>query len=79
VFIVFSGLTAYLTYQENKILGAPSNYNELSTIAAMLPTLLAAVISFTVAAFTMRAKKSEAEKETEPQTKPETDVKETLT
>ena len=84
--IVFVGLAAYVNYQVIKLLypGAPTNFIEYNIIAAILPFLLAVVLSFTVAALSSKATKSVAEKETETQkteTKPkqEADIEETLT
>jgi large-conductance mechanosensitive channel len=86
VSIVFVGLAAYINYQVTKLLypGAPMNFVEYNIIAAMLPFLLAVVLSFTVVAFSSQATKAVAEKETEPQKtetqpKQEADIEETLT
>jgi large-conductance mechanosensitive channel len=67
VFIVFAGVAAFINYEVNKILGAPANYIAYNIIGSMLPFLVAAVLSFAVAALSSQATKSAAEKETEKQ------------
>jgi len=67
VFIVFAGVAAFINYEINKILGAPTNYIAYNIIASMLPFLVAAVLSFAVAALSSQATKSATEKETEKQ------------
>ena len=83
VFIVFTVLAGVINYELNKILGQveaiPTSYIETSILTAMLPFLVAAVLSFATAFLISRAIKSEAEKETETQPKKDADLEETPT
>jgi TRAP-type C4-dicarboxylate transport system permease small subunit len=77
VFIVFSGLAAIINYELYTTLyssAAPATLFEMSILTAMLPFLVSAVLSFSVAALISRTIKSEAEKEKETQ-KTETKTK----
>ena len=72
VFIVFTALAAVINYEFSKVLyesAAPASLFTYTILIAMLPFLVAAVLSFTVYALSSHAAKSEAEKETETQEK----------
>ena len=79
IFAVFTLLAALFNYEFSKVYyepGAPANLFTFSYLAAMLPFLAAAVLSFTAYAFTRSAAKSEVEQETET---PETEMQQTET
>ncbi|MGD0994457.1 MAG: hypothetical protein ABR909_02915 [Candidatus Bathyarchaeia archaeon] len=86
IFIVFTVLAGVISYELSKVLyssAAPTSLFEYSVVTAMLPFLVAAVLSFAVAFLISRALKSETEKEietqkTETQHKQEADLEETL-
>ena len=68
VFIVFTVLAGFINYEIDKLLyssAAPASFIDYTILAAMLPFLAAAVLSFTAYAFTQSAAKSEVEQETE--------------
>jgi flagellar biosynthesis component FlhA len=72
VFIVFTVLSALINYVFDNayyMTTAPLNITLMSIFAAMLPYLLAAVLSFAVVILSSRAAKSEAKKEPEAQEK----------
>jgi large-conductance mechanosensitive channel len=72
VFAVFTVLAAVINYEFSKAAyepGAPASIFTYSYLAAMLPFLVAAVLSFTVYALSLHAAKSAAEKEPEAQEK----------
>src|SRR5208283_3501589 len=72
VCIVFTVLAAYVSYKLNHTLYtslAPASLFDYSILAALLPFLFAAILSFIVAGFSARAAKSEVEKEPEVQEK----------
>jgi TRAP-type C4-dicarboxylate transport system permease small subunit len=85
IFIVFTVLSALMNYELNKVLyapGVPASLFYYNMIVAMLPFLLAAVLSFVVAALGSQATKSAAEKEkqeSETQPKPQAASEETPT
>ena len=70
VFIVFTGLAALINYEFDKVAyssSIPASFIEYSMFTAMLPFLLAAVLSFVLAALSSREAKSAAEKEPKTQ------------
>lgn len=72
VFIVFTVLAGFINYEIDKLLyssAAPASFIDYTILAAMLPFLVFAVLSFVVVALSSRAIKSEAEKEPEAQEK----------
>jgi len=82
IFTVFTVLAAVINYELNKVLyvpGTPASLFEYNVLTAMLPFLLAAVLSFVVAALGSQAAKSAQEKETETQPKPQAASEETPT
>jgi len=73
VFIVFTVLAAVLNYELSKVLyeaAAPASLFTYTYLTAMLPFLVAVVLSFVVAVFSSQAAKSAGEKEPEAQEKP---------
>ncbi len=82
VFVVFSGLAAFINYELDTTLyssAAPAIFIVLSVLTAMIPFIVSAVLSFAVAFITSNAAKSVAKKEPETQTKLKVDVEETST
>jgi hypothetical protein len=70
VFVVFTVLAAVTNYGYNTVVyssAAPASLFIYSILTAVLPYLLAAVISFLVFAFSLKEQESTAEKETETQ------------
>ena len=81
IFIVFTVLAAVFSYELNKVLytsAAPSSLFYYSLLSAMLPYLLAAILSIVVAVLGSQAAKAAEEKEPEMQEKkkPETEMQE---
>jgi large-conductance mechanosensitive channel len=75
--MVFAGLAALMNYLLNKLMytsDAPASLFIYNSLIAMLPFLLAAVISFLVFAFSLQEEKSAVEKEPKTQ---ETETQET--
>jgi hypothetical protein len=77
VFVAFAALSAFLNYQAINIQAdmqysyVPANYLQVYVLNAMLPFLLFAVLSFVVAAVTMRNVRDEKEKQALPEAQPE--------
>ena len=70
IFIVFTVLAAILNYEYNKVFytsAAPASLFIYSSVIAMLPYLVVAIVLFVLAFFSPSAAKSEAEKEPEAQ------------
>jgi TRAP-type C4-dicarboxylate transport system permease small subunit len=70
VFAVFTVIVGIVTYQIDKLAytaEAPTSFIDYSVIAATLPYLLAAVISFAVVVLSYRVTKSTETQETETQ------------
>jgi hypothetical protein len=70
VFTVFAGLAALMNYELNNVMytsAAPASLFIYSILIAMLPFLLAAVISFLVFALSSQEEKSAVEKEPKTQ------------
>ena len=70
VFMVFAGLAALMNYELNNLMhtsAAPASLFIYNSLIAMLPFLLAAVISFLVFAFSSKEQESAAEKKPKPQ------------
>ena len=79
VFTVFTVLAGIINYETDKLLyssAAPMNFIVYTILAAMLPFLVFAVLSYVVIALSSREIKSEDEKRTETQPKQEADLKE---
>ena len=82
VFIVFAVIAGVINYQMDKLQYSsqvPMSFIDYSVIAAMLPFLVAAVISFVVVVLSPQDAKSAEEKEPETQTTLETSTEETPT
>ncbi|XES77367.1 MAG: hypothetical protein ACBZ72_00455 [Candidatus Bathyarchaeia archaeon] len=78
VFVAFAALTAFINFQAINIQAEiqrsilPSDYLQVYVLDSMLPFLLFAVLSFVVAAVTMRNARSETDEEEQlPSTQPE--------
>jgi hypothetical protein len=70
--VVFAAFAAFVDYQLNTIQYAiiPSNFIMTSALEAMLPYLLLAVLSFTVAGVTMRKSSAKTDEKIEAHTEP---------
>ena len=83
IFIVFSALAAIINYELDTTMysaAAPATFIGLTVVTAMLPYIVLAVLSFTVAVITSKTTaKSAVEKEPETQAKQEVDFQETPT
>ena len=74
IFVVFAAFEAFVTYQAisyQYVSTPPAGFIQAYVLNAMLPFLLFAVLSFVVAAVTMRHIKDAAEKQVQPEPQPE--------